>query len=74
MRRKAELANEGIGKDRLLTHHGNRYSNNMITWYDENYNKRERSEDDKLPELRSWDGHSLAWLPEKSDHPMKGRG
>ena len=44
----------------------------MISWYDENFNKRKRTPEDRLPELRSWDGHHLAWLPERSDHPMQG--
>jgi len=49
-----------------------RYSNNMISWYDEQYNKRVREEGDKLPDLRKWDGHKLAWAPERSDFPMQG--
>jgi len=44
----------------------------MISWYDEQYNKRVREEGDKLPDLRKWDGHKLAWAPERSDFPMQG--
>ena len=44
----------------------------MISWYDEQFNKRPREEWDKLPDLRHWDSHQLAWVPEKSDHPMQG--
>ena len=72
LRRKAQLQNEGLGKENLFYHHGNRYSNNMISWYDEQFNKREREGPNKLPELRQWDSHRLAWLPEKSDHPIQG--
>ncbi len=72
IRRKAQLQNDGMGKEFLFYHHGNRYSNNMISWYDEHYNMRERDEQNKLPELREWDSHRLAWLPEKSDHPIRG--
>lgn len=72
IRRKAQLTSEGLGKEFLFYHHGNRYSNNMISWYDEHFNKRERDEANKLPELRKWDSHKLAWVPEKSDHPIEG--
>jgi len=72
IRRKAELQNDGLGKEYLLNHHGNRYANNMVSWYDEHYNKRERDANNKLPNLRGWDSHRLAWLPEKSDHPIQG--
>lgn len=72
VRRKAQLQNDGLGKESLFYHHGNRYSNNMISWYDEQFNKRERDDANKLPDLRSWDSHRLAWLPEKSDYPIQG--
>lgn len=72
IRRKAQLQNDGLGKEQLFYHHGNRYSNNMISWYDEHYNKRERDENNKLPELRQWNSHKLAWVPEKTDHPIQG--
>ena len=45
----------------------------MISWYDEQFNKRDRDASDKLPDLRKWDGHKLAWAPEKSDYPVQGR-
>lgn len=72
IRRKAQFKHEGMGKENLFYHHGKRYSNNCISWYDEQFNKRERDEANKLPELRSWDSHSLAWQPEKSDYPIQG--
>ncbi|XP_006812009.1 cilia- and flagella-associated protein 107-like isoform X2 [Saccoglossus kowalevskii] len=72
VRRAAMMKNEGMGKDHIFSHHGNRYSNNMISWYDEHYNKRERDENNKLPALRHWDGNQLAWVPEKTDYPIQG--
>ena len=71
-RRKAQIRSEGLGKELLFYHHGNRYSNNMISWYDEHYNKRERDENNKLPELRHWDSQRLSWVPEKTDYPIQG--
>jgi len=73
IRRKAQLQNDdGLGPENLFHHHGNKYSNNMISWYDEHYNQRERDTSNKLPDLRNWDSHRLAWLPEKSDFPIQG--
>lgn len=72
IRRKAQLQNDGLGTERLFSHHGKAYSNNMISWYDEQYNKREREGSNKLPDTRHWDGHSLSWVPEKSDFPIQG--
>lgn len=72
IRRKAQLQNAGLGKEFLFYHHGNSYSNNMISWYDEHFNKRERDEQNKLPELRSWDSNRLSWVPEKTDFPIQG--
>lgn len=72
IRRKAQFNSGGVGKDFLFNHHGNKYSKNMISWYDEHYNKRERDEENKLPALRNWDSHTLSWRPEKTDHPIQG--
>lgn len=70
-RRKAELHNEGLKKDHLFKHHGNQYSNNMISWYDQQFNQRELTESN-LPPLRTWDGKEMVWAPEKTDHPLQG--
>lgn len=72
-RRAALMRNEGMKKQHLFTHHGKTYSNNLISWYDEQFNNRPREEGDRLPDLRQWDGHKLAWAPERSDYPMQGR-
>ncbi|XP_039251506.1 cilia- and flagella-associated protein 107-like [Styela clava] len=73
IRRSALMRNEGLRKENLFTHHGKTYSNNLISWYDEQFNKRMRDENDRLPDVRKWDGHKLAWAPERSDYPMQGK-
>jgi len=50
-----------------------RWDNSKVTWYDEDYNGRERTGKNKLPPLRQWNGHHLGWKPEKSDHPIQGK-
>ena len=70
VRRKAKLGGEGIPADMLFRHHGKCYDNMHITLYDENYNGRWR--ENKLPPLRHWDSQTLGWLPEKTDHPLRG--
>ena len=72
VRRKAQRQNDGLGTEFLFSHHGKKYSNNMISWYDEQFNKRERDQQNALPELRHWDGHKMSWVPEKSDYPIQG--
>lgn len=42
----------------------------LISLYDENYNGRWKEKD--LPVLRHWDSQTLGWLPERTDHPLKG--
>lgn len=71
VRRKALLKNDGIGPENLFHHHGNRYSNNMVSWYDEYYNGRWR--ENTVPNLREWNGNQLAWAPERSDFPLQGK-
>ncbi|XP_041480051.1 uncharacterized protein C1orf158 homolog [Lytechinus variegatus] len=71
-RRAAKMKNEGLDQTLIFAHHNKDLKNNLISWYDEQFNKRERLESDKLPELRHWDGQKLAWEPEKTDHPVKG--
>ncbi|RUS77330.1 hypothetical protein EGW08_014906 [Elysia chlorotica] len=70
VRRKAKLGSEGIPADMLFRHHGRCYDDMLITLYDENYNGRWR--ENKLPPLRNWDSQTLGWLPEKTDHPLRG--
>ncbi|XP_071805709.1 cilia- and flagella-associated protein 107-like [Asterias amurensis] len=69
-RRAAMMRSDGLDNKLLFEHHNNDFSSNLISWYDEQFNKRERTGRDTLPEQRSWDSHKLAWEPEKSDHPI----
>ncbi|ESP01115.1 hypothetical protein LOTGIDRAFT_225450 [Lottia gigantea] len=70
LRRNAMMKADGIGAENMFHHHGNRYSNNMVSWYDEQYNGRWQEK--QLPELRNWNFHKVSWVPEKSDHPLQG--
>ncbi|KAK7475999.1 hypothetical protein BaRGS_00032766 [Batillaria attramentaria] len=75
IRRKGERANMGLPAEIFFHHHGNRYTNNMVSWYDEDYNGRFREKtlpplNREWPPRREWDSHALAWRPEKSDHPV----
>ena len=47
------------------------YSNNLISWYDQHFNGRDK-EESPLPKLRTWHGTTLTWSPEKSDFPLQG--
>ncbi|EDO31004.1 predicted protein [Nematostella vectensis] len=71
-RRQALLKHDGLAKAYLFSHHGKTYSGHRISWYDQEYNKREVTES-QLPPLRSWNSQQLAWGPEKSDFPLEGR-
>lgn len=71
-RRKAMMREEGLSNNLVFSHHNTDYSSNLISWYDEQFNQRDRPASDMLPSLRHWDSHTLSWQPEKSDHPMKG--
>ena len=62
---------QGLGKEFIFSHHQKAYEGNRISWYDQQFNKREITES-KLPPLRSWDRQKLAWAPEKSDYPIQG--
>ena len=73
IRRRGLKQNDGMGHKFLFNHHGNAYDNYYITLYDEIYNRRERKPPNmQFPEQRSWNGDKLAWVPEKTDYPLKG--
>ncbi|KAM3922930.1 cilia- and flagella-associated protein 107 [Leptodactylus fuscus] len=57
---------EGLPGHHLLSHHGEPSMRNLVSQYDDHYMRRGNS---TLPPLRSWDGNSLTWAPEKSDFP-----
>jgi len=71
IRREAEMLNEGLPKKFVFSHHGDSYSNNLISWYDQQMNQRELCES-TLPKLRQWDGKSTSFKPENTDHPLQG--
>ena len=54
----------------MFKQHDTLYDHNQITMYDENYNQRWQEK--KLPLMRHWNFAHLAWLPEKTDHPLFG--
>lgn len=70
VRRKALMRNDGLGQEHIFHHHGDKYTQNHISWYDEHYNGRYK--ENTLPSLRDWNSHKLSWAPEKSDHPIQG--
>lgn len=71
VRRKAQMRNDGLGQEHIFHHHGEKYTQNNLSWYDEHYNGRYK--ENTLPSLRDWNGHKLSWAPEKSDHPLQGK-
>lgn len=60
---------QGIPTRLLLSHHGVPASDYLVTLYDESYGRQTSS---TLPTLRSWHSDKLAWVPERSDHPIQG--
>jgi hypothetical protein len=71
IRRNAELNNSGLPSG-VLFGRGTEPRQDLITWYDQDYNGRVREGHDKLPELRNWSSSSMSWVPEKSDYPIQG--
>uniref|UniRef100_A0A8C3SS54 Chromosome 1 open reading frame 158 n=1 Tax=Chelydra serpentina TaxID=8475 RepID=A0A8C3SS54_CHESE len=58
----------GLPKQHLFTHHEEPSHRNLVTQYDDHYNRH--GYNPVLPPLRKWNGQKLAWLPEKSDFPI----
>ncbi|XP_010956086.1 uncharacterized protein C1orf158 homolog isoform X1 [Camelus ferus] len=59
---------EGLPYKHLITHHQEPSHHHLISTYDDHYNRHNYNPD--LPRLRTWNGHQLLWLPEKSDFPL----
>ncbi|XP_012517945.1 PREDICTED: uncharacterized protein C1orf158 homolog [Propithecus coquereli] len=59
---------EGLLYKHLITHHQEPSHRHLISTYDDHYNRHHYNPG--LPPLRSWNGHKLLWLPEKSDFPL----
>ncbi|XP_003388257.1 PREDICTED: uncharacterized protein C1orf158 homolog [Amphimedon queenslandica] len=66
IRLKGLIRNNGIDKEHIFIHHGKSYMRNTISLYDQTFNRGY-----ELGE-RKWDGKRMAWLPEKTDHPLQG--
>ncbi|XP_023683329.2 cilia- and flagella-associated protein 107 isoform X1 [Paramormyrops kingsleyae] len=56
---------EGVPAKLLLSHHGTPHSHCLVSLYDEMYGRKPSST------LRSWHPDKLAWVPERSDHPVQ---
>ncbi|MGH0118336.1 UNVERIFIED_CONTAM: hypothetical protein FKN15_048572 [Acipenser sinensis] len=61
---------QGLPSRVLLAHHNTPNSDHLVSLYDEVYCRQGKNP--ALPPLRSWKYDSLAWMPERSDHPLKG--
>ncbi|XP_056324489.1 cilia- and flagella-associated protein 107 isoform X2 [Danio aesculapii] len=60
---------QGVPSRQLLSHHDVPSSHYLVSLYDESYGRQTSS---SLPTLRSWHPDKLAWVPERSDHPVQG--
>ncbi|KFQ24892.1 Uncharacterized protein C1orf158, partial [Mesitornis unicolor] len=59
---------QGLPKQHFLTHHDEPSSRNLVSKYDDKYNRQ--GYNPLLPPLRTWNGHKLSWIPQKSDFPI----
>uniref|UniRef100_A0A8C8VL04 Chromosome 1 open reading frame 158 n=1 Tax=Pelusios castaneus TaxID=367368 RepID=A0A8C8VL04_9SAUR len=59
---------DGLPKQHLFMHHEESSNRNLVTQYDDHYNRH--GYNPVLPPLRRWNGQKLSWLPEKSDFPL----
>ncbi|XP_007940865.1 uncharacterized protein C1orf158 homolog [Orycteropus afer afer] len=59
---------EGLPYRHLITHHQEPMNRYLISAYDDHYNRHNYNP--SLPPLRTWNGHKLLWLPEKTDFPL----
>ncbi|XP_062843259.1 cilia- and flagella-associated protein 107 [Trichomycterus rosablanca] len=69
VRRRALRGSEGLPARLLLSHHNTPTSHYLVSLYDESYGCRGAS---ALPALRTWHSDKMAWVPERSDHPLHG--
>uniref|UniRef100_A0A8I3MEN7 Cilia and flagella associated protein 107 n=1 Tax=Canis lupus familiaris TaxID=9615 RepID=A0A8I3MEN7_CANLF len=61
---------EGLPHRHLLAGHQEPCRRHLISTYDDHYNRR--GHNPALPARRTWNGHQLLWLPERSDFPLLG--
>ncbi|XP_018408158.1 PREDICTED: uncharacterized protein C1orf158 homolog [Nanorana parkeri] len=59
---------EGLPKQHVLSHQAEPRSRHLVSQYDDHYIRHGNS---TLPPLRSWNSNTLAWLPERSDFPLR---
>ncbi|XP_060765742.1 cilia- and flagella-associated protein 107 [Neoarius graeffei] len=69
VRQTALRRSEGLPTRLFFSHHNTPTSHYLVTLYDESYGRHNSS---GLPKLRSWHTDKMAWVPEKSDHPLHG--
>ncbi|XP_076863821.1 cilia- and flagella-associated protein 107 isoform X2 [Brachyhypopomus gauderio] len=67
VRRTALRRSEGLPSKILLSHHDTPTSHYLLSLYDESYGRRVPAH---LPAHRTWHSDKLAWVPERSDHPI----
>ncbi|XP_008937123.1 PREDICTED: uncharacterized protein C1orf158 homolog, partial [Merops nubicus] len=58
----------GLPLQHLFTHHEEPRTRNLVSEYDDKYNRH--GYNPLLPPLRHWNGHRLAWVPQKNDFPI----
>uniref|UniRef100_A0A8D2LLU5 Chromosome 1 open reading frame 158 n=1 Tax=Varanus komodoensis TaxID=61221 RepID=A0A8D2LLU5_VARKO len=63
-----EERKKGLPRKYVLTHHEEASHQNLVSQYDDQYNRH--GYNPCLPPLRKWNGHKMAWVPEKTDYPL----
>ncbi|XP_010008194.1 PREDICTED: uncharacterized protein C1orf158 homolog [Nestor notabilis] len=59
---------EGLPRQHFFTHHEEPRSRNLVSEYDDKYNRH--GYNPVLPPLRKWSGPKSSWIPQKSDFPI----
>uniref|UniRef100_A0A8C3JET7 Chromosome 1 open reading frame 158 n=1 Tax=Calidris pygmaea TaxID=425635 RepID=A0A8C3JET7_9CHAR len=59
---------QGLPMQHFFTHHEEPRSRNLVSEYDDKYNRH--GYNPVLPPIRSWSGRKLSWIPQKSDFPI----
>ncbi|CAF1578019.1 unnamed protein product, partial [Adineta ricciae] len=72
LRRKLLLSQEERSGRMIYGHHNIDDRKQLITSYDEHYNRRGPYGHERFPDERKWALQNDCWLPEHSDHPLQG--
>ncbi|CAF1088985.1 unnamed protein product [Rotaria sp. Silwood1] len=72
LRRRLLLSQEERPRRMILGHHNINDRKQLISSYDEQYNRRGPYGNDRFPPERKWALQDDCWLPEHSDHPLEG--